>query len=156
MPVEYRNGDLFTFDGALAHGVNCSGVMGKGIAIHFKRDYPKMFAVYRTECKKGKFILGSLYPYEDLKMKFGENWTMKKRWIYNLFIKSHWSLPADETALWATLRAMVKHMEANYVFEVAMPRVGAGLGQLDWETVVKPIIEEVGASTDCTLIVYSH
>lgn len=177
MPIEYRTGDLFAYDGcAFAHGVNAAGAMGKGIAVDFKQRYPKMYLEYRAKCKTGRFLIGSLYPYFELRMKregsamslklcgkdaedacvSGNEWKSFPMWVYNLCIKAHWSLPADESALWASLRAMIKHMEAHNIKEVALPRIGAGLGQLDWETVVKPILEDVASETDCTLIVYSQ
>lgn len=179
MPIEYRTGDLFAYDGcAFAHGVNAAGAMGKGIAVDFKKKYPRMYTEYRAKCKTGTFLIGSLYPYFELRMKrqgnagylrlngkdaegadvavAGTGWASYPIWIYNLCIKAHWSLPADDSALWASLRAMVRHMEANNIKAVALPRIGAGLGQLDWETVVKPILEDVASETDCTLIVYSQ
>lgn len=175
MPVEYRTGDLFEFEGSLAHGVNAAGAMGKGIATDFKKKFPRMYEQYREKCKTGTFLIGSIFPYQhvavqnlnarnNLSIQMSSTgqmevnslfWKYTPKTIYNLCIKAHWRLPAEEVAIWATLRAMVRDMEANDIKEVAMPRIGAGLGQLDWETVVKPIIEEVAAETDKTLIVYS-
>lgn len=179
MTIEYRTGNLFTYEGSLAHGVNAAGAMGKGIATEFKKKYPTMYEEYRRKCKKGTFLIGSVYAYQHFAIKnlkgtgpltvtlsaggtdgpkmqvVGKSWDYTPTWIYNLCIKAHWRLPAEETAIWATLRAMTKHMEENKIHEVALPRIGAGLGQLDWETVVKPIIEEVAGETNKTLIVYS-
>lgn len=175
MPVEYRTGDLFEFEGSLAHGVNAAGAMGKGIATEFKKKFPRMYEQYREKCQTGTFLIGSILPWQHVAVqnRNGEgvltikmsstgqmevnavDWKYVPRTIYNLCIKAHWRLPAEEVAIWATLRAMIKHMDVNCISEVAMPRIGAGLGQLDWETVVKPIIEEVAAETDKTLIVYS-
>lgn len=50
-----KEGDLFEVQGNIGHGVNCSGVMGKGIALEFKRRYPEMFKSYRNLCLSGKF-----------------------------------------------------------------------------------------------------
>jgi O-acetyl-ADP-ribose deacetylase (regulator of RNase III) len=75
-------------------------------------------------------------------------------YIYNLCIKSHWRLPSETYMIWTALQNMVEHMESHGITEVAMPAIGCGLGQLDWETQVKPIVEQVGSQTPCTLVVY--
>ena len=48
MPIVYRDADLFaTGCEALVNPVNCVGVMGRGLALAFKRRYPAHFASYR-------------------------------------------------------------------------------------------------------------
>ena len=37
----------------LVNTVNCVGVMGKGIALEFKKRFPKMFKDYVSRCKDG-------------------------------------------------------------------------------------------------------
>ena len=42
--IRYVNeGNIFTIDGikCYAHGCNCAGAMGKGIALQFKLKYPR-------------------------------------------------------------------------------------------------------------------
>jgi len=150
MPVEYRSGNLFEYQGSLAHGVNGVGAMGKGIAIKFKSDFPLMYKEYAAICQAGKLHLGNVYCWRVTKHS-GE----LERYVYNLCIKSHWSQPAEEDAIKRSLSNMVKHMEKNSITEVALPRIGAGLGQLDWESCIKPIIEKISNETEVRLIVYS-
>lgn len=40
-----KNGNIFTLDGinCYAHGCNCAGAMGKGIALQFRSKYPEMY-----------------------------------------------------------------------------------------------------------------
>ena len=42
MPAQFTEGDLFAAEGirAWAHGCNCAGSMGAGIAVEFKRRFP--------------------------------------------------------------------------------------------------------------------
>src|SRR5438874_7592451 len=66
MPVEFVKGDLFAnrFQAkALAHGCNCQGSMGAGIATGFRDRYPEMFAEYRRRCKAKprEFNLGDVF-----------------------------------------------------------------------------------------------
>lgn len=51
MKINYVQGDLLKSDAeALVNTVNCVGVMGKGIALQFKKQYPNMFNSYRSVC----------------------------------------------------------------------------------------------------------
>ncbi|KAI9721819.1 MAG: hypothetical protein M1812_002155 [Candelaria pacifica] len=45
-------GDLFEMpeDSVLIHSCNCRGVWGAGIALEFKKRYPKALSVYRVQC----------------------------------------------------------------------------------------------------------
>jgi O-acetyl-ADP-ribose deacetylase (regulator of RNase III) len=197
MPIEIRRGDLFDYEGSKAHGVNGAGIMGKGIALDFKKKWPDMFKEYERLCKGGQLFPGMIYPYEyhqinpavfaDFRKQMKENLhefegtkvgpqaivdlqqaavraittisldmtnLSEMHFIYNLCIKSHWKLPSETYMVWTALQNMVEHMETHGIKEVAMPALGCGLGQLDWETQVKPIVEEVGSQTPCTLVVY--
>lgn len=54
--VRYVNeGNIFTIDGikCYAHGCNCAGAMGKGIALQFKLKYPQMYRLYKKKCMAG-------------------------------------------------------------------------------------------------------
>lgn len=50
MSIEEGTGDLFAQPDlrALAHGCNCAGAMGKGIAVPFKQRWPRMYEEYRA------------------------------------------------------------------------------------------------------------
>jgi O-acetyl-ADP-ribose deacetylase (regulator of RNase III) len=54
MTVRYVSGDLFVnrYNAqALAHGCNCQGAMGAGIAKGFRELYPDMYEEYHQQCK---------------------------------------------------------------------------------------------------------
>jgi O-acetyl-ADP-ribose deacetylase (regulator of RNase III) len=49
MTIKYVTGDLFVNRHqaeALAHGCNCQGAMGAGIAVGFRERYPRMYEEY--------------------------------------------------------------------------------------------------------------
>ena len=47
--IKYRKGDLLAEDAeALVNAVNCVGVMGKGIALQFKKAFPDNFKAPKT------------------------------------------------------------------------------------------------------------
>lgn len=45
----------------LVNTVNCVGVMGKGIALAFKKEFPDMYEDYVRRCKAGEVKLGRPY-----------------------------------------------------------------------------------------------
>src|SRR5947209_3755182 len=50
----------------LVNTVNCVGIMGKGIALEFKKGFPEMFEDYAARCQRGNVKLGRPYLYKGL------------------------------------------------------------------------------------------
>ncbi|HEX2908790.1 MAG TPA: macro domain-containing protein [Phototrophicaceae bacterium] len=144
MPLEYRQGDLFAAGdlNAFAHGCNCAGVMGKGIALEFKRRYPRMYEEYRQRCLRGQFDLGDVFT-----------WSENSLTIFNLATQSKPGSIAQLVAIETALRSMTALGENLHLEKIGLPRIGAGLGQLNWE-LVKAAIERVAASTTVTLVIF--
>ena len=54
MPYREYKGNLFASQAqCLVNTVNCVGVMGKGVALEFRRRFPNMFEEYRRVCEAG-------------------------------------------------------------------------------------------------------
>jgi len=49
---------------ALVNTVNTVGVMGKGIALQFKRAFPDMFVAYEAVCKANKLQPGQMHVFD--------------------------------------------------------------------------------------------
>lgn len=143
MATRFVAGDLFATAGlpALAHGCNCAGAMGKGIAVEFKRRFPEMFAEYRSRCRSGRFSLGDVFT-----------WDTGEIVVFNLGTQKTWQTKADLEAVQTALRRMVTEAESRKLRGVAMPRIGAGLGGLDW-SIIRRELEELGVTTTLELIV---
>lgn len=123
MSVTEITGDLFQQDvDALAHGVNCKGVMGSGIAPFFKKQNPVMFNHYKALCFKGTLKPGLVFPW-----KTGDG-----KWIYNLATQNHPGPHATLGWVQQSLEGMRLHAETHRVLSIAVPRIGAGIGGLDW------------------------
>lgn len=128
-------GDIFLIEGvkSYAHGCNCAGAMGKGIALQFKDKYPRMYLEYRRLCKDGKFRPGDVFDY-----CYGEGH------VYNLATQATWRTKAKTEYIGEALRRMLEAAVNDGVKSIAMPAIGAGLGGLAWED-VKSVIDDVGA-----------
>ncbi len=151
MPIHYVSGDLFInahSAQAFAHGCNCQGSMGAGIAKTFKERYPAMFEAYRRLCKAEprQFNLGDVFLWKE------EN----QPWVFNLgtqetYYHGRASYKAIEDAL-AKMRLLA---DAGNIRRIAIPQIGTGYGGLSWKK-VRVIIETVFSDWDGTLIVYEE
>ena len=146
MPTIFTKGDLFHSEGirAYAHGCNCAGTMDAGVAVAFKKRWPRMFDEYRALCNDGRFRLGDTCV-----------WTDGSETVYCLAIQEHWKTKAKLPALTKSLTKMVELAANAGIDRVGLPRIGAGLGGLDW-TRVKNIANDVGKATRVTLVVFEQ
>ncbi|MFD3706273.1 macro domain-containing protein [Nocardia sp. NPDC058658] len=143
--LRHRVGNLFdaTDLDALGHGCNCAGVMGRGIATEFKRRWPPMYDEYRVRCRDGRFTPGSLFV-----------WQTDGLTIYNLGTQSTWRRNATISAIASSVGLMLDHADEVNLQRIGIPRIGAGLGGLDWpdvEGAIMPLID----TSDVEVIVFS-
>lgn len=146
MPMEVRVADLFSDSElpALAHGCNCVGSMGRGIAVEFRRRWPAMYDAYRIECKQGRFKPGDVFV-----------WTSGNKTILNLATQPVPGPSARLDYIEASLRKAIGIAESRGIAVIGMPRIGAGYGGLDWPD-VKRVITAIGAATPVVLAVYER
>jgi O-acetyl-ADP-ribose deacetylase (regulator of RNase III) len=151
MPIEFVSGDLFAnrFKAqTLAHGCNCQGSMGAGIAIGFRDRYPEMFAEYRRRCKAKppEFNLGDAFLWK----------AEGSPWVFNLGTQEGvWRARASYEAIEAALSSMQRQADREGVTTIAIPRIGAGYGGLSWKK-VREVIEKVFGDWLGTLYVYEE
>lgn len=133
--IEY--GDLFTHpDQALAHGVNCEGVVG-GLAAAMMNAYPDALTQYIAAARAGELEPGSAL--------FTRN-AGKDRVIIHCASQRLPGADATEGWLRSSLTAGLKLAADNGITSVALPLIGGGIGGLDPE-VAQGIIGEVSAAS---------
>src|SRR4051794_10122365 len=82
--MERVHGDLLRADAeALVNTVNTQGVMGKGVALQFKRAFPENFRAYRRACERGEVKVGRMFVCEWMTTEW-------PRMIINFPTKRHW------------------------------------------------------------------
>lgn len=109
----------------LVNTVNCVGVMGKGIALEFKKRFPEMFKDYVERCKKGEVKLGKPYLYKQY----------PGPWILNFPTKNHWRSVTNINDIIRGLEYLLKHYKEWGITSIAVPPLGCGHGQLEWRVV---------------------
>ena len=151
MPIVCVSGDLFdNAHGvrALAHGCNCQGSMGAGVARTFRARYPEMYEEYRRRCKA-----------EPRQFNLGDCWLWKaddQPWVFNLGTQEgYWRARASYEAIETALRRMREQADAEGITSIAIPRIGVGYGGLSWKK-VRAIVEAVFGDWPGTLVVYEE
>ena len=126
-----EKGDIFNIAGVnnYAHGCNCAGAMGKGIALQFKNKYPKMYSEYRVMCKDGLFNPGDVFDYN-----YGNGH------IYNLGTQVSWKTKARLEYVENSVGRMLELASSDNVTKIALPAIGAGFGGLNWNDVKEILI----------------
>jgi O-acetyl-ADP-ribose deacetylase (regulator of RNase III)/uncharacterized protein YwgA len=112
----------------LVNTVNCVGIMGKGVALAFKKRYPEMFDDYVQRCTRGEVQLGNPYPYQ-----------VGNRLVVNFPTKQHWRSVSKLEDIEKGLEHLKHHLEEWGIHSLAVPPLGCGNGQLDW-TIVGPTL----------------
>lgn len=129
--ILYVVSDLFQSPArVLVNAVNTVGVMGKGIAAEFRRYYPEMFEQYRALCEHGQFQVGQLWLYKT-----------PHKWILNFPTKRHWRDSSRLEDIEAGLQKFAASYSEKGITSVSFPLLGSGLGGLDWENQVRPLME---------------
>jgi O-acetyl-ADP-ribose deacetylase (regulator of RNase III) len=124
--IRMMRGDLIK-DSAdvLVNPVNTVGVMGKGLALQFKRAFPNNYDQYRRARGSGELQTGMVFaaPVAD------------GRWIVNFPTKRHWRHPSKLSYIEDGLDALVAFIARERAESVAIPRLGCGNGGLPWDQV---------------------
>lgn len=129
--LTYLKGDMFNSPAqVLVNTVNTVGVMGKGIALKFKKLYPEMFKRYQEICDNESFDIGKLYL-----------WKGQDKWILLFPTKKHWRNPSKIEYIETGLKKFTTNWNRLGIESIAFPRLGCGNGNLNWMD-VKPIMEK--------------
>lgn len=144
MAIRYKTGDMFEQPAeAIVNTVNCVGVMGKGVALEFKRRWPENFRAYKRLCDAGELAPGKLFIFENSDI-LGE---ANHRFLINFPTKQHWRAQSKIEYIESGLDAFVNEVRRLRIKSVALPPLGCGNGGLEW-TDVRRLIEQKLAPLD--------
>jgi O-acetyl-ADP-ribose deacetylase (regulator of RNase III) len=132
----------------LVNTVNTVGVMGKGIALQFKKAFPDNFRAYSQACKTGDIAIGKLFLSKDSSLTAGE------KLIINFPTKTDWRKPSEYSYIEAGLKDLIRIILENNIKMIALPPLGAGNGGLEWERVKKIIEKMLSSLTDVEILIY--
>lgn len=137
--IELAQGDILKSDAeAVVNTVNCVGVMGRGIALQFKKAFPDNFKAYKRLCDSKKLHPGQMFVHELSRLQ-------NPRCVINFPTKRHWKGKSKIADIASGLKALVQEIRDRKIESVAIPPLGCGLGGLDWSE-VRRMIEDVFAA----------
>lgn len=119
-------GDMFTSSAqTLVNTVNTVGVMGKGVALEFKKRFPDMYDDYQQRCAAHAVHIGEPYLFRRLIPPH----------ILNFPTKEHWRGVSKLQDIVAGLDYLEQHYQQWGITSLAVPPLGCGQGRLEWRVV---------------------
>ncbi|MCC6545648.1 DUF1156 domain-containing protein [Candidatus Sumerlaeota bacterium] len=146
--IKYVTGDMFEHEAqARVNTVNCVGVMGKGIALLFKKRYPEMYKSYAEACKADEVRPGRAHVWKS------DDLLSDTPIIVNLPTKTDWKRPSTYSYILKGLRWLRSFLLNENIKSITVPALGCGNGGLDWNVVSK-LIEEWLGDLETTVLVF--
>lgn len=146
--IEYKTGNILTEDAeAIVNTVNCIGVMGRGIALQFKKAFPENFKAYAAACKREELQPGRMFIFDI-------GGLTNPRYIINFPTKRHWRGKSRIEDIEIGLESLSTEIQKRNIQSIAIPPLGSGLGGLKWEEVRRRIEQKLASMDEVRIIVY--
>lgn len=147
--IEFTSGDILkSNEQYIAQGVaegNQEG-LGTGLALKISKKWPEAQTAFKKHARSGVFKGGAIWVHPPSERRPGLVYLATQPDMYH----------ATTSYLRKALRRLVKWAEREHVESVALPKVGAGLGKLSWETDVKPLMKHFFTDSACRFVIYEH
>lgn len=128
----------------IGHGVNAKGVMNAGLAKQVRQKYPGNFQHYKSLVGVHLLFPGRVYAWREPKERGAI--------VFNLVTQFE---PGPEATLWI-VRSTMMHLPAEMrrmkVRHIYLPRLGCGIGGLQWKDVRK-VIREAARDINITVVI---
>lgn len=145
--IRFKSGDILREDtDALVNTVNCVGVMGRGVALQFRKAFPNNYKEYQAACKRGDVVPGRMFITEPATLT-------KPRFIINFPTKRHWRGKSRLEDIESGLVALREEIRERNIQSIALPALGSGLGGMNWPEVQERIEDALG-DLDIDIVVF--
>ena len=146
--ITYKTGDILTEAAeALVNTVNCVGVMGRGVALQFKRAFPENFKAYAVRCKRDEMRPGHMFVFETGAI-------VPPRYIINFPTKRHWRGKSRLEDIESGLQSLAGEIRSRGIRSIAIPPLGSGLGGLHWPNVRQRMEEALGGLDGVEIVIF--
>lgn len=145
--IHFKKGNILEANvEALVNTVNTVGIMGKGIALAFKKEFPENYKLYKKACDNNELKIGDLLVTQTGRPI--------PKYIINFPTKQHWRNTSKIEYIEKGMERLVEVIKEKDIQSIAIPPLGCGNGGLIWKN-VKPVIvkglESVKNSTEIIL-----
>lgn len=146
---------LLTQADDIVHGCNAQGVMGSGVAKAIRARYPSCYETYRTSVEQ-MTLHPSLFPtLLGIDIQYFD--ASDSRTIHNLITQERYGSDGLKYArYWAVVDGMNRILENSpWIREIAIPRIGCGLGGLRWDVLRELLLEVEERHVNLEFIVHN-
>ena len=145
MKIEYVKGDLFSTNiTTIVHGCDTQGVFGSGVAKIVRERYPKAYDRYMQEGRNGHLMLGDIIP---VPCGDRQNDPDNFKIIVNAITQEYYGRDGKRYVSYDAVAESMQKINGMYdvygIDAVAMPQIGAGLANGDWNVIEKIIESEL-------------
>jgi O-acetyl-ADP-ribose deacetylase (regulator of RNase III) len=149
--LKYARGDVLRAEAnIIAHGVNCIGAFGAGVAGQIRQKWPEVYRAYLTKHKLGDgWHLGDWQLVQTQSNKLIANLATQHGYGYT----DGQTVFADYNAIRTCMRSLFKYAQ-EHKLSIAMPKIGAGLAGGDWNIISQIIGDELNGYPDLKVTVY--
>lgn len=146
--INLTSGDILKSKAeAIVNTVNCVGVMGRGIALQFKKAYPENFKFYAAACKQYGVKPGKIFVVETGSL-------IGPKYILNFPTKRHWKDKSRMEDIESGLIDLVHVIKQYDIKSIAIPPLGCGLGGLQWDVVLPKIQQSLQGLSSVAISIY--
>ena len=146
--ITYKTGDILGEAAeALVNTVNCVGIMGRGVALQFKRAFPENFKAYAALCRRQQMRPGRVFVFET-------GAVVPPRYIINFPTKRHWRGKSRIEDIESGLQSLAHEIQARGIRSIAAPPLGSGLGGLHWPSVRTRMEAVLGELDDVEIAIF--
>jgi O-acetyl-ADP-ribose deacetylase (regulator of RNase III) len=148
--IEYKKGDILREDvEALVNRVNCVGVMGRGLALQFKKAFPENFKAYAAGCELNEVQPGRMFIFRTGQLT-------NPKYIINFPTKRHWRENSRIEDIDAGLIALANDIRLLNIHSIAISPLGSGLGGLQWSKVCPRIENSLRSLDDLNVVIFER
>jgi O-acetyl-ADP-ribose deacetylase (regulator of RNase III) len=146
--IEIKKGNIVKEDAeALVNSVNTVGIMGRGIAMQFKKAFPKNFEAYRRAFEEQRLEIGKM-------LIFSTGTLINPKYIINFPTKKHWRNKSKIEYIEAGLPNLIYEVKKLGIRSVAVPPLGCGLGGLRWADVSKLLEKKINDLPEIKWVIF--
>lgn len=145
--IKYISGDILqSKDEYIAQGVAVGSQEGLGTGLAFKlsSQFPEIQKLFKKYTRNAKFQAGDVFIGEISGSSPGIIYIATQPDMYH----------AELTYLNKGLKRLKKICASKGIKTVSLPKIGAGLGKLDWNNEVKPLLESILSDSETVFNVY--
>ncbi|MBL7977400.1 MAG: macro domain-containing protein [Bacteroidetes Order II. Incertae sedis bacterium] len=118
--------------------------LGTGLALKISKKWPELQKAFKKHARANGFKSGDVFIAQNSDDKIGIIYIATQPDMYH----------AELNYLNKGIKNLMKICEINNIKSVALPKIGSGLGKLNWESQVKPILISILESSRTQFMIY--